>query len=186
MAPAPSVLTWSKPTGMGKTKTAGATFQGRKIAVQTPTFPAKIYRDDHAGSTTLYLRLEGELGDAFSEFLDSYERHASEFELGERSSCLRNGSFRISIWDDAQWFDEDGTHVPDSRTLTGTSAAACILEFGGCWITAAGRWGLKWRAMQILCASLPPTPSTSPTEEEPAAAAAAAYAFMDDDDGGDL
>jgi hypothetical protein len=140
-----------------------------------------MFRDGH--STTVYLRLRGPLGEAFANFVDSFERYAStEFEFGEVSSCLRNGSLRISVWDDAQWFDEAETHVPDPETLMGMTAAACLLEFGGCWITGAGRWGLKWRAMQIRAAVIPTGPPTgSLFLDDDTSDAPKGYAFIEDD-----
>jgi hypothetical protein len=168
VAPLPSELTWSAPVGFGKTKTAGATFGGKKIVVQTPPFKARMFKDPR--STTLYLSLAGGTGPAFAKFVESYETFVSEnLGLGEPSSCLRNGSFRVTAWDDAQWFDCDRTYMKEPPTSL--DVVIVSMEFGGCWISG-GKWGLKWRIRQIKLA-----PSNDgPSNDGPSNG----YAFVDD------
>lgn len=166
VAPGPSELTWSAPTGFGKTKTAGATFGGKKIMVQTPAFKARMFKDPR--STTLYLSLAGDIGEAFSTFVESYESFASTKLEGELSSCLRNGSFRVTAWDDVQWFDAAGVFLKESPTSL--DAVVVAMEFGGCWVSN-GKWGLKWRVQQIKAVSSPATPKPDVSKTE--------YAFVD-------
>lgn len=136
-----------------------------------------MFRDPR--STTLYLSLEGDIGTAFSAFMTSYETYVAEkFEYGELSTCLRNGSFRVTAWDDVQWFDEAGAFLKDPPASV--DGVACVLEFGGCWVGAA-KWGLKWRVQQIQ-ARPRPRPAKRPGQgQEPSQQQQQQqYAFLDD------
>lgn len=146
-APQPSELTWVGPRGFGKTKTAGATYGGRKLLIQTPICATRMFKDPQ--SMTLYLSLTDDIQKQFGDFVQSYETyaaglpHAADIEL---SSCLRNGSFRLTVWNDAQWFDASGVYLKEPPSAIHSCAA--ILEFQGCWVSGT-KWGLKWKATQI-------------------------------------
>lgn len=166
-APAPTDLVWQGPRGAGKTKTCPATFQGKKFVIQTPLCKTRMFKDPR--STTLYLSLIDDLQQKFGEFIDVYEKHAAQHQTVELSSCLRNGSFRVTAWDDVQWFDDKGTYLKD--TPTSVDSVVCVMEFGGVWVTET-KWGLKWSVKQLMTKSAPayPTPTSDPKPQ---------YAFLD-------
>ena len=173
LAPKPTELAWLAPRGFGKTKTAAATSGGKKFVIQTPVCGVRMFKDQR--STTLYLSVNDDVRQEFAEFLKAYEEYAAGLPHAagiELSSCIRNTSVRLMVWDDAQWFDQGGNFLKDPPTSI--DACACILEFGGCWISA-DKWGLKWRVTQVqLCDS-----SETPAAREPPAKPAA-FAFLDD------
>lgn len=165
LAPNPCELSWQPPRGIpAKTRTAAATFQGKKLVVQTPECPVRLFRNQ--GSVTLYLDLtSSEIAKEFGAWVESCE-HAASTVLEEwcpvdaKSPSVRNGSLRLMIWEDAQWFDGAGVYLkepPDGPIAT----ASCILELQGCWV-GTGKWGLKLRATQIQVQkgkAPPPAPS---------------------------
>lgn len=170
LAPKPSELTWLPPRGIPqKTRTAAATFQGKKLLVQTPECPVRVFRNQ--GSVTVYLDLtHSEVASDFAIWVESYEDFAAAVHVdcpaAAKSPSIRNGSLRLMIWEDAQWFDGCGVylkHPPDGPLAT----ASCILEFQGCWV-GADKWGLKLRVTQIQVHEGKPPPK-----------APSAYAFQD-------
>jgi len=167
LAPSAPELTWLAPRGFGKTKTAAATYNGKKIVVQTPPCPTRMFKD--AGSKTLYMRLdESEVHREFAAWIESYEAHAAPLHEVEMSPSLRNGSFRLMVWDDAQWFDAAGTFLKDPPAVV--EKCTCIMEFGGCWVSAS-KWGLKWRVTQVQLQD-PAGPGDAPPPPK--------YGFIDD------
>lgn len=163
----PSELTWLPARGMGKTKTAVATLHGKKITIQTPTCPTRMFTD--AGSRTLYLKLDdSEVHRHFATWIEALEAAAPDMNDYEKSPSLRNGSLRLMVWDDAQWFDASGAFLKDPPKAVGK--CTCVLEFGGCWISTGARWGLKFRVSQIQVAAEDPDPP----------AKAKSYSFIDD------
>jgi hypothetical protein len=152
-APQPSELTWLAPRGgpTARSKTAAATYNGKKILVQTPECATRMFVD--MSSRTLYLQLPGDsdIHADFAQWIQSYEDFAaSKFEGVEVSPSVRNGSLRLMVWDDTQWFDDSGTFLKDPPKAL--DKCTCILEFGGAWVSP-GKWGLKFRATQIRAAS---------------------------------
>lgn len=146
-APCPSELSWLSPTGFGKTKTAAATYGGKKIVLQTPQCKTRMFKDPR--STTLYLSLSGSLHQDFEGFIESYEKYAAGLPHAENievSSCLRNGSLRLTAWDDVQWFDTDGIFLKEAPKSI--DSCVCTVEFGGCWVTEQ-KWGLRWSIKHI-------------------------------------
>lgn len=182
-APAPETLAWQPPRGAGKTKTATATFAGKKIVVQTPECAARAFKN--AGSTTLYLALDrsNDVHAAFATWIETLESYAltthrdAFANLAMSTSVRDNGSFRLMVWDDAQWFDQ-GAFFKDGapETIAAGQGASCIVEFVGCWSTDA-TWGLKWRVVQVQLGGI------GETQKTPARAPVATikYAFADDD-----
>lgn len=144
VAPQPSELAWLPPRGFGKTQTVAAMYAGKRIAIQTPVVSTRVYRDPR--SVTLYLAVD----DVFASFIQSYEDHAASLPYVaavERSPAIRNGNLRVTVWEnEAQWFDVDGTFLAQPPAVV--RKCACVLEFGGCWISNE-KWGLKWRVTQI-------------------------------------
>jgi hypothetical protein len=168
-APHPGELSWLPPTGFGKTKTAAATYGGKKIVIQTPVCRTRMFKDPR--STTLYLSLSGgnHVHEEFEHFIESLEKHAASLPHAEHlelSSCLRNGSMRLTAWDDVQWFDHDGMYLKEAPKSI--DSCACTVEFGGCWVTDQ-KWGLRWSIKQIRLSASAPIVSTPVAE----------YAFLD-------
>ena len=180
-APAPETLAWQPPRGAGKTKTATATFAGKKIVVQTPECAARAFKN--AGSTTLYLALDRSNNDVHAAFatwietLESYAlaTHRDAFaNLAMSTSVRDNGSFRLMVWDDAQWFHQNAFFKDGVPEIAAGQGATCIVEFCGCWSTDA-TWGLKWRVTQVQLGGVgEKTPARAPV-------ATVNYAFADDD-----
>lgn len=148
-APHPSLLTWTPPTGNGKSKTVHATYQGRKLLFQTPRCRCRIFRD---ASTSLYLYFDDtELQAEFKAFVEDMETYASQmmdrFDVHvECSSCIRQGrSMRLNIWENTDWFDRNGMKISSDVPLDGCS---CLIELKGCWVSSRS-WGLKWNVLQI-------------------------------------
>jgi hypothetical protein len=174
VAPKPAEFAWHAPRGgVGKTKTCGATYLGKKIVVQTPSCAARMFKDPR--STALYLSLTDDVQREFGDFVKSYEDHAAKELVGtlaekELSGCLRNngGSFRVTAWDDVQWFDHKGTFLKEPPTSV--NSIVCVMEFGGVWVTDA-KWGLKWRVSQIMTGPPENTSSSAP--------ASSSYAFLE-------
>ena len=181
VAPKPTEFAWQAPRGgVGKTKTCGATYLGKKIVVQTPLCAARMFKDPR--STSLYLTLTDDLQREFGDFVKLYEDHAAKELVGtltdkELSGCLRNngGSFRVTAWDDVQWFDQKGTFLKEAPTSV--DSIVCVMEFGGVWVTDT-KWGLKWRVSQIMTAEKPayPTPTAAQTPKPPTLVP---YAFLE-------
>ena len=167
-APRSSELSWVSPKGFGKTKTAAATYGGKKIVIQTPPCKTRMFKDPR--STTLYLSLSGNVGEDFREFVESYEKYATGLPHAENielSSCLRNGSLRLTAWDDVQWFDTDGTFLKEAPKSI--ESCMCTVEFGGCWVTET-KWGLRWSIKHIRLMDTSPYAEPRPKPE---------YAFLD-------
>jgi hypothetical protein len=157
LAPKPHEFTWTPPKGNGKTKTAAATFGGRRISIQVPPSHTRFFREQ--SSTTLYFVLDSDIHKKFQTFIENLESHASDFPHAtnrELSSCIRqrpgeHPSFRLNIWE-TQWFDQSGGYMKDPpMTVEGCS---CILEFNGCWVGESS-WGLRWKAVQIQLVDMP-------------------------------
>ena len=176
-APLPAEFTWLAPRGgpTAKSKTAAATFGGKKIQVQTPECATRLFAD--ASSKTLYLDLPdaSDVHREFAAFVQAFEDYAAvKFPEVECSPSLRNGSLRLVAWDDVQWFDAQGAFLKDSPKVV--QKCACVLEFAGCWVSAA-RWGLKWRVVQVQV--FPGDDAVHTTVQRPPAPSLAAYAFVD-------
>lgn len=113
----------------------------------------RMFKDPR--STTLYLSLSGPVNEEFHEFVESYEKYASGLPHAENielSSCLRNGSLRLTAWDDVQWFATDGTFLKEAPKSI--DSCMCTVEFGGCWVTEQ-KWGLRWSIKQIRLVDSP-------------------------------
>ena len=150
IAPQPSELAWLSPRGPpnAKTRTAAATFQGKKVIVQTPPCTTRLFKDNNV---TLYLDLPSDESPhaEFAAWIESYEAFAAEHvQTGDAtpSAGVRNGSLRLMVWDDAQYFDADGTFLKEAPSAI--SKCVCVMEFGGLWVTERS-WGLKWRVTQV-------------------------------------
>lgn len=166
MAPHPSLMTWTPPTG-ARSKSIFATFQGRKVRIQTPPCRCRIFRD--SGSASLYIYSDGHpVQDEFWAYVRSLEGYCASLKDVhhlEASSCIRNEtSIRLNVWESTDWFDADGRYVQSPESV---QCCSCILEFAGCWISTTQKWGLKWKVTQIMEGSLP-------TDHD----------FLDDDDDG--
>lgn len=164
VAPTASELTWAPPRGTaGKTKTAAATYDGKRLRIQTPQCVAKLYKNTNGMALSISPGGD-DIGRQFVEFLESYERVvASKAFAPEVSKTVYNGAIRLMCWDDTQWFDDAGTFLREAPDSVGS--VICVLEFVGCWATAQ-RWGLKWRVVQVkVCSSEEDTPQ---------------FAFLDD------
>lgn len=172
VAPQPHELTWTAPKGNGKTKTASATFGGRRLTIQVPPSHTRVFREQ--SSTTLYLLLDSPLHNKFQTFLQGLESHASQFPHAtdrDLSSCIRqrpgeHPSFRLNVWE-TQWFDQAGVFLKDPPLSF--DACSCILEFNGCWVGESS-WGLKWKAIQIKVEDMDGSVAPPPSPE---------YAFVD-------
>lgn len=155
MAPDPRVMTWTSPTGT-KSKSIFATFQGRKLRIQTPACRCRLFRDSSTASLYLYADPTS-LHESFWSYVSSLETFCSaipHMKDLEASSCIRNEtSIRLNVWESTEWFDMQGVHVQSPETL---AACSCILEFTGCWLSATGKWGLKWKVVQIKEEPVPP------------------------------
>ena len=151
--PEPDKYLWSNPRGNGKTKTAAATYAGKRIRFQLPPCRCRLF--DNQGSHTLYLTLENTVQKQFEERILEYETYAATVVSALAGdgplrllSSIRSGhvsDFRLSVWE-TEWFDETGTYT--SEAPTEMVACSCILEFQGVWI-GSDTYGLKFRPVQI-------------------------------------
>lgn len=113
-------------------------------AFQIPTARA-IY---DSGRLTLYFDSSNPLHDEFTTFIGSLE---NEFCRGgitakAKSSLVYNNSVRMTVFDNAQWFDETGEHAKYPPDIV---ACAVLAEFQGFWETA-DRWGVRLKVLQVL------------------------------------
>ena len=177
VAPQPNELTWLAPRGgpNAKTKTGAATFQGKKIVIQSPECATRMFKDTN--STTLYLELDqSEIHQQFATWIESYESFVeTNVQLGQaaKSTSLRNGALRMMIWDNVEWFDASGTFLKEAPEVV--KRCACAMEFLGCWVSDRS-WGLKWRVSQIQVMPALET-DAAPRFVGAAAAPARGYAF---------
>ena len=131
-------------------------------------------------STTLYLELDqSEIHQQFATWIESYESFVeTNVQVGaaSKSASLRNGSLRLMIWDNVEWFDASGAFLKEAPGVV--KRCACAMEFLGCWVTDRS-WGLKWRVSQIQV--MPPALGTDapPRFSSVPAAPARGYAFQD-------
>lgn len=147
--PQPSEFVWSSPKGNGKTQTASAIREGRRLSLQVPACRTRMFRE--TASTTLYLCLDTPIQKDFGAFVKRYEDYISTMEFARErtlSSCIKdtqNTSFRLPVWE-TQWFDQTGTYLKEAPAqVHGCSA---LLEFQGCWVNAT-HYGLKFKVVQI-------------------------------------
>lgn len=159
LAPHPSLLTWTPPTG-ARSKAVYATFQGRKLRLQTPLCRCRLFRDSATASLYLYAD-DIEAHNDFWAYVQSLEEYCLQLvslRHLEMSSCIRNGtSIRLNVWESTEWFDDEGKVSDDADV----EACRCLLELTGCWISPQ-KWGLKWKVVQIKKQAPAATPATSP------------------------
>jgi hypothetical protein len=157
-APPASEIRFALPTrkSSGKTQTASSNV---RVSIQTPPCSARLFKD--TASSSLYISPE-QLSDEMWYYFSSYEAQLDDIkEDREVASCMRNGSIRLGIFEDTQWFDVDGTFL-GTAPPSEVARCACILEFGGAWMTEA-KCGLRWRVSQVrLLRDLPPPPPPPP------------------------
>lgn len=179
LAPDPRVMTWAPPTGT-RSKSVFATFQGRKLRIQTPKCRCRLFRD--SATASLYLYSDGhEVQDDFLMYVKGLEDYCSSLAFlrdSELSSCIRNErSIRLNVWESTEWFDLEGVHVQSPETINGCS---CILEFTGCWLSTGQKWGLKWKVMQIKEEEPPAKPSEDFIDDESPICTQHECMFLDD------
>jgi hypothetical protein len=150
LAPDPRVMTWAPPSGGARSsKSVFATFQGRKLRIQTPKCRCRMFRDGATSSLYLYSD-DHEVQQDFLKYVTALEDYCSSLTYlrnCELSSCVRNEtSVRLNVWESTEWFDLEGLHVPSPESL---NACSCILEFTGCWLSAGQKFGLKWKVVQV-------------------------------------
>lgn len=150
IAPQPAEFAWLSPRGPpnARTRTAAATFQGKKVVVQTPPCTTRLFKDNN---TTLYLDLPSDESPhaEFAAWIESFETYASQnVSTGDAapSPAVRNGSLRLMLWESCQFFDADGTFLKEAPSAI--SKCVCVLEFGGLWVTDRS-WGLKLNVTQV-------------------------------------
>lgn len=150
----PRTLRWVLPTVTGapkKYQTATAKYpNGTRLTFQTPTCPVAIFAND--ANTTILMTL-GPTQTECIDFLHAVERAATEVleRDAQISSCLRprgigDMTFRLTAWDDTQWYGVAGDFL--KAPPKHAKHAAAILELTGAWISETS-WGLKWRVVQM-------------------------------------
>ena len=163
----------------------GRTPGGAKIQVQTPLCPCSV-TPAGAGMFRVNLKLSRvvEAHDAFATWIGNVEEsaaEASELLAGRgalrRSECVYNNSMRLMAFSDTLAFDDDGKLSGD---LMDAAGCAALIELQGLW-TAGGKWGLRWRVVQLKFTKVAPDLPVCIVDEEAAAAPRhEAFAFADD------
>lgn len=143
------------------------------VRVQVPASPCSITL--LPGRYSIDLTVAGSaVHDAFVEFVGEVEAHALEHAKPSSSglrwySCFSAYSLtptmRLSAFDDAKFFEEDGT--PSTGLPTHFKACSCILELQGAWTTDTV-WGLRWKVLEV--------------KRTPQAPPALSTMFLDDDE----
>lgn len=142
---------------------------GGAVRVQTP--PCRCFVVPGPGRYTLRLYLDSPLGRDFADFLGRVDALLAPHHDGmQTSSAVWNDSLKLTAFDDAQFFDLAGAAVPDP---SGMRACSAVVELGGSW-AVNGRWGTRWRVIQVKEATKP-----APVPRAPAPSL-----FADDDDDG--
>lgn len=170
--PKASEYHWTSPQGRGKTKTASATYLGKRITFQVPPCRCRLFSDN--GSHTLYLSLEQEIHVAFQRIIEAYEAYMPEvlgcdieYDILPSIRVSEGGysgrsftSFRLPVWE-TQWFNESGGYLRDAPSPSEIGVCSCMLEFQGIWMSSSSppKTGLKFRCIQVKI-----EPSSKPTQ----------------------
>ena len=150
---------------------------GGAVRVQTP--PCRCFVVPGPGRYTLRLYLDSPLGRDFADFLGRVDALLAPHHDGmQTSSAVWNDSLKLTAFDDAQFFDLAGAAVPDP---SGMRACSAVVELGGSW-AVNGRWGTRWRVIQVKEATKPaPVPrAPAPSLFADDARAPAPSLFADD------
>lgn len=155
------------------------------VRVQVPTCACSISL--LPGRYAIELTLAGHAAhEAFAGFVGEIEQHALEHARPSSEglawySCFSAYSLaptmRLSAFDDARFFEADGT--PCATLPTHFKACACVLELVGAWTTETS-WGLRWKVLEVKHAPHASFSGTMFLEDDDAPGYTAPM-FLDDD-----
>lgn len=141
----PTNIVWQRGGRQGNVL---ATMKNGKVMVQTPKCPCSV-NVHSAGVFRIDMKLStlNPVHARFTEWVSDIEHHASGPWKDDSvlSSTVYNSNFRVMAFSDTMTFDEQGNLSADVILAKSCSA---LLELTGAW-TSNGKWGLRWRVMQV-------------------------------------